>query len=364
MRLLLALLLLACPLGAQQVRVTPDSLVLILGDSARPLNTVTAIGGAEVSSPVLTYSSSVAGIITARTNGMVVARALGCTFHRVSFGTYVRAQRKVCVVPRVVVPPPDTTPPPPVDTTTPPPSSGGVLFATAWDAGTRTDGGRLNQDLPYSSTILAVVPKIAGLPASWPANLLRITFAARDAQLVGAVGQWAAPMAGAKVCFRFLTYNALPNGSGVAFEHGAQSNIGDLHHFWQFFSPESTGSGWLGFGGSGAGGNNFALIPARRPLRVEECYTRTTGTRARVELRVTDESTGQVWTNTHFGSNWGESPSTLVGREMTFATEMDGFRSYYFGASGSSGGSGVSVYVTAFAVCTDWCGPYRVGEGR
>ena len=255
---------------------------------------------------------------------------------------------------------PPPPPPPP-----PPPGGSNVLWATSWAAGNRTDGGRLNEDLAFSTSILSVVARssVTGLPTSWPTNVLRITFQGQNAQLVGATGLWAAPAAGAKLCFRFLAYNALPNGGGVANEHGMQSNLGDVHHFWQFFSPEANGSGTLGYGGSGAGGNNFATVPARRPMRFEECYTRTTGASARVELRVTDESTGQVYTNTHFLSQWGAAPSILVNREMTFSNEMDGFRTYYFGASGSSSGTGIGVYITGFAVCTDWCGVYSPGEG-
>ena len=194
--------------------------------------------------------------------------------------------------------------------------------------------------------------------------LLRINFAGQDAQLVGATGLWPAPAANQTIAFRFLAYNALSTGSGVANEHGMQTNI-NYQHFWQFFSPDAGGTGLLGFGGGGSGGNNFATVPAGVPMRFEWLLTRSaTGLSALVEIRVTNEATGQVFTNADFRSQWGEGPSVLVGRVLTFSTEMDGFRSYLFGASGSSTGAGVSVYVTGFAVCSDWCGANRAGEGN
>ncbi len=335
------------PAPVATVTVGPASTSAVVGGGAQFTVTLRDAGGNVLTGRTVTWTSTNIGVATVTSAGFAQTVAVGsATIRATSEGQTGSASLSV--------------------TAAPPPGGATVLWATSWAAGNRTDGGRLNQDLAWSSTILSVVPKstVAGLPASWPANLLRITYAGRDAQLVAATGLWAAPVAGAKLCFRFLAYNALPNGSGVSSEHGMQSNIGDLHHFWQFFSPESNGSGWLGYGGSGTSGSDFASVPARRPMRVEECYTRTTGTRARVELRVTDESTGQVFTNVDFLSNWGGGSAQLVGREMTFSNEMDGFRSYYFGASGSSNGTGVSIYVTGFAVCSDWCGVYRAGEGN
>ena len=70
-------------------------------------------------------------------------------------------------------------------------------------------------------------------------------------------------------------------------------------------------------------------------------------------------------TGADFLTNWGEGPGSVLveNYEMSFDSELYGFRSYLFGASGSSGGTGVGVYVSGFAVCSDWCGAYRAGEG-
>jgi len=253
-----------------------------------------------------------------------------------------------------------------------PPSGAEILWATEWANSTgstqaaRTDGGRLGQS-DGTTTILSVVTKasVGGLPESWPTNLLLITYGGPGATQIVFVGdQWAAPAVGETIYFRFLAYNALPSGSGVANEHGMQSNTGGIHHYWQFFSPGAGGTGAFGVGGSGTYGNDHATVPAAIPMRVEWALTRTVEDYGVLQIRITDESTGTVYTNADFGSSWGTGPSELVDRTLTFTSLSAGFRNYIFGASGSSGGSGVGVYISGFAVAigTDWIGPYTGRE--
>lgn len=121
----------ALPAAAQTrtVSVTPDTLQLAVGDTARPRVAVRAGNGAAVPGAALTFSSSNATVFTAHRDGAITARAPGCATWRVSHDTYARAQVAVCVVAAAPAPTPDPVPVPvdtvrtPVPTPTPTPSS-------------------------------------------------------------------------------------------------------------------------------------------------------------------------------------------------------------------------------------------------
>lgn len=150
---LLALTVALSPLPAQsrQVVVSPDTITLSVGQTARPVVTVLAGAGAVVSAPALTYSTSNSTVFSASRAGVITARALGCATWRVRHTTFAGAQVAVCVVPVAPPPPPppvDTTPtPPPVDTTTPP-TPGSLFFRSTWSTALGTsenafeDGGK------------------------------------------------------------------------------------------------------------------------------------------------------------------------------------------------------------------------------
>jgi len=365
----------ARPGRAHRIIVTPDTATRASGDYVQLSARVQDRYGNLLTSASPSWATSSEAIALVSDGGLTRAISAGLADITASYNDLADASaitvteaEPVDTLPVDTVPG-DTIPGDTIPRDTVPAASGDVLFATSWSAATgsgahaRTDGGRLT-DYAWSSSILSVVSRssVAELPTYWPTNALRIAYAGQAAQLVGAANAWPAPVAGATICFRFLAYNALAAGSAVANEHGMQSNVGAVHHFWQFFSPEANGSGFLGFGGSGTSGNDFATIPAGRPIRLEWCLTRTTGTRATVEIQLTDESTGQVYTNADFRGQWGEGSPVLIDRELSFSSESDGFRSYHFGASGSSNGTG-SIYVSGFAVCSDWCGAYAPGEG-
>lgn len=149
--LLLAAALLAPPLEAQsrQVRIAPDSIVLSVGDTVRPAVTVRAGNGAAVPNAALSYSGASSAIITAHRDGLITARAVGCTTWRVTHATYARAQAAVCVTAAAPQPAPvDTVVPPPP----PPPGAftqhlpAGLSLVTDTHFGNLLPCCRLNSD--------------------------------------------------------------------------------------------------------------------------------------------------------------------------------------------------------------------------
>lgn len=263
-------------------------------------------------------------------------------------------------------------------------SAGGVvLFGADWGTATGksadalTDGRKMDL-IGFPADLLLTSVSLSHLGvAGWPENGLQISFdEAASSSLVGFregegldVG-WPAPAVGESIYFRMLHYNGLPEGSGVAFSHGMQSNIGSISHGFQIFSPEGGTFTYGFFSLSGDVDSFFVRLPARTPLRIEWQLVREPGpARARVRIRIFDESVSTTtprWTQDDFLENFGEGPESLgsLDPSIDLGDEGNGFRRYLFGTSGNSSMDTTGFIVTGFAVCDgSWCGPYHPGEG-
>jgi hypothetical protein len=164
---LLVLIVCAVGLPAQTrvLTVSPDSLTLTVGDTARPLVAVRAGNGAAVPGAALTFSGAHSSVITAHRDGLITARGTGCTTWRVTHATYARAQVAVCVVAATPAPAPDPAPPPV-----------GAVWSSDWSTGTGStaaallDGGRWSRaggsgfDVVSAASVglTAVVPSYTG----------------------------------------------------------------------------------------------------------------------------------------------------------------------------------------------------------
>ena len=273
------------------------------------------------------------------------------------------------------------------------PNAGGqpaLAFAIDWGTGTGnglsaiTDGGKVDvaSGSAGPSSLIDVVEtdvELVGAPAGWPANLLRQR---SDSELNTIVGldnrgsahpsAWAAPAIGESIWYRMLFYNGLPDAPpGVTFEHGNQSNIGALEHYWQVFSGNqgSAGAGEAEFGfghGSGSQASNFFIIPVGRFYRLEWQVTRLTASTMSVLIRIYDEATSLTvpeYTEVDCLENFGSGPGHVGQQTWTYADVDLAFRGYLFGVSGSSSVVQGYWYVSGFAVSLEgWIGQYVPGE--
>lgn len=350
------------PPARGSLTITPASAVLTTIGATRQL-TVAALDslGVPISSPSVTWSSSNQSVATVTQSGLVTLTGFGSARIGVTAGCCDGDEATV------------------VGEAPAPPGSAEVIFAADWgtalgkSTAALTDGNRLIELGFPANNLLTTVDLTSLGVTGWPQNGLEISFGNQQASLVGTNGGggWPAPDIGETIYFRMLIYNDLPANSGVAFEHGMQSNIGQIAHGWQFFSPDGSGNAQLGFFSlTGGFSNYFASVPAGRPLRLEWAMTRLTGASARVELRVYDETvstTQHGWSNRDFLGNWGQGPLNLesLTDQLPLGTSTDGFRTYTFGAAGTTASVATGLYVTGFAVCLqDWCGPYQFGEGN
>lgn len=162
-----------------------------------------------------------------------------------------------------------------------------LAFSTSWDTATGktsdalTDGQALTEVGFPADLLLEVVDKDAAHPAHWPDHGLAISFDGSAASMVAAANAWPAPEVGQSIYYRFLLFNALPAGGGVAFEHGMQSNIGDISYTFQLFSPDpgsdTFSMGWASHGLPGDDAYMVTDLPAATPLRVEWALHREPG---------------------------------------------------------------------------------------
>jgi hypothetical protein len=144
--LLLAAMLFGAQVSAQQVALTPDSLTLAVGDTARVVATVRGATDQRIA-----YRGTNAAAFTTHRDGRVTARAAGCGYVRAGIvdSTWSRAQVRVCVVaaaPPVdtVVPPPPPPPPPPSGAWAANRPAGLTRITDSYFGGLRTDA--LNAD--------------------------------------------------------------------------------------------------------------------------------------------------------------------------------------------------------------------------
>jgi hypothetical protein len=172
LRLLPLLVAWVLPAQTRQLAVTPDSLVLYPGDTARLVPTVRAGGGAVVANAAITWSSLDTALVTVRAGKVTAKQQLGCTVIRPQHSTYVRTQIAACVVAR------------PVASPVPAPSTGGApLFTSDWSAAlgnTRAalmDGGTWDRMIECGGGVFDVMAVVAGAPLGWSLtpNVLRVT---------------------------------------------------------------------------------------------------------------------------------------------------------------------------------------------
>ena len=253
-----------------------------------------------------------------------------------------------------------------------------LAWETSWEAATGrshealTDGDRLIEAGFPSDRLLEVVQLDDPILQDWPTNALQIEFQGPESSVVAVANAWPAPNVGESIYYRFFLFNALPAGAEVWFEHGMQSNIGDISHAFQLFAPEaSTTQFGIGWASRDLPGAYMAQgLPAATPLRVEWAFHREPGeASARVEIRIFDETvslTSPQWTEADFFSDYGEGNTTIATDagvlDLAQTSEPnpvtnDPFRQYLFGASGSSPATTCCVLVTGFAVSLDgWIG--------
>ncbi len=218
---------------------------------------------------------------------------------------------------------------------------------------------------PATLRVMDRATQIPSAPSEWPVNMLRLETNGPNSRLVGWDSDgWEAPAEGQSIFFRLLFYSALAEGSGVAFEHGCQSNVGDIRHCWQFFSPQASYTE-LGFGSDGRS-NYIAHVTTGRPYRLEWALSRGATTFVPT-IRVYDESVSvsdPAYETDDFLEEWGSGPDSIADlTPYTTGSVSEAFRRYIFGLSGSSSGVTAAMYVGGFAVSlTDWCGQYVQGE--
>lgn len=363
---LLALLAFPLALSAQQVSVRPDSLALVVGDTARLTATVR---GAPDS--LLAFTGSNAAIFTAHRDGRITARAPGCAFARVSVGTWSRAQVRVCVTKRdtVVVPPIPPVGPQPV-----------ILFASQWGAPGRTnaaflDGGKwLHVCCDAATNTTVLTPQQAGISGEWAGNVYRVSTVARYTAGVPThtvTTDLGAPAVGETRYFRY--YLRVPYGDdhGAAIdnnlEHGiettdALANAGRGMNFYRV--PRNDGTWWPGYREISTG---VRFIASGLRLRKHTTYRMEWAlsygaTSYTVQVRITDPQGNVVATEADFRPYVPAGSGTMRGAPFAYMASQH--RYFRVGTNGPSSNfpmlnmkDEALFDVGAVAVCLrNWCG--------
>jgi len=349
---ILALLsLVAAVVGAQQVSVTPDSLVLRVGDTARVVATVKGVPGAALS-----YTGTDAAVFTAHRDGRITARAVGCAMSRVSYGTWTRAQVAVCVV---------AAAPAPVPVPTPTPTPAGLLVNARWTAALGssitavTDGGKAND--PYWcdwSQILSVVPgSSVGAPAG---NALAVRSIAGGCGHVEFRDLFPTPAAGQFWAVRYYVMNGVGQ-TDTKMHPLTHFPVGAIEAVHTGFYPVAGGNGdWH----HGSGWPNGPLFPWYPGTDVRTRRVLTAGTWYRYEyiLEWLDDARFRVWPRLYDMSgallndaaSWwhsdgaGSYASWYAAGNAFRAHDPQHMRNLSFGM-GQSGSAGGSYYAADFA---------------
>lgn len=332
-----AFLALPAALYGQQVSVRPDSLALVVGDTARLTATVR---GAPDS--LLAFTGSNAAIFTAHRDGRITARAPGCAYARVSVGTWSRAQVRVCVTKR------DSIPVPPVPPVGPQPV---ILFSSTWGAGTgRTgfsDGGKwLHVCCDAATNTSILTPQQAGISGAWTGNVYRVS---TNANFQGGIRthvvttDLGTPATGETRYFRY--YLRVPYGddhgpaSDGNLEHGVETtdalaNAGRGMNFYRV--PRNDGTWWPGYREISTG---VRFIASGLRLRKHTTYRMEWAlhygaTSYTVQVRITDPSGNVVATEADFRPYVPAGSGTMRGAPFAYMAAQH--RYFRVGTNGPS----------------------------
>ena len=167
-----------------------------------------------------------------------------------------------------------------------------------------------------------------------------------------ALNLWPAPTTDQSVFFRMLVRNDMPAGANIGpFEHGFQSNVGEVEVAWQYDSGDSDSFNIYGFTWNGSQGVLLCDAPKATVLRLEWRWRKLSSTTGDAAFRVYNNQSGALL-------------GQVAGEATTGLTDAN-YRAFLFGIAGLAGatyvGNGIYWGAIAVRVSSDadaWIGAY------